>query len=65
MDPRSERERALDFLSRLQPRLYDAIRYSGVNELPQTRQGMLSLATRMWDKYKHEDKKPEERKLTT
>src|ERR1044072_6737677 len=26
---------------------------------------MLSLATRMWDKYKHEDKKPEERKPTT
>jgi hypothetical protein len=49
LEPATERTRAMNFLSRLQPQLRKAIHMSGVNPLPQTRQEMVSLATRMWE----------------
>ena len=58
MEPKGERTRAMEFFSRLRPSLRRAIRLSGINPLPQTRQAMLSLATRMWEEIKHEEKDP-------
>ena len=58
MEPKGERTRAMEFFSRLRPSLRRAIRLSGINPLPQTRQAMLSLATRMWEEIKNEEKDP-------
>ena len=58
MEPKGERTRAMEFFSRLRPSLRRAIRLSGINPLPQTRQAMLSLATRMWEEIKHDEKDP-------
>jgi hypothetical protein len=58
MEPKGERTRAMELFSRLRPSLRRAIRLSGINPLPQTRQSMLSLATRMWEEIKHEEKDP-------
>jgi len=56
MEPKGERTRAMEFFSRLRPSLRRAIRLSGISPLPQTRQAMLSLATRMWEEIKHKEK---------
>jgi hypothetical protein len=56
LEPASERTRAMDFLSKLQPSLKQTIDLSGVNPLPQTRQEMVSLATRMWEGLKKKDR---------
>lgn len=61
MEPKGERTRAMEFFSRLRPSLRRAIRLSGINPLPQTRQAMLSLATRMWEEIKHDEKDPSQR----
>ena len=58
MEPKGERTRAMEFFSRLRPSLRRAIRLSGINPLPQTRQAMLSLATRMWEEIKYDEKDP-------
>ena len=58
MEPKGERTRAMEFFSRLRYSLRRAIRLSGINPLPQTRQAMLSLATRMWEEIKHEERDP-------
>jgi hypothetical protein len=58
MEPKGERTRAMELFSRLRPSLRRAIRLSGVNPLPQTRQAMLSLATRMWEEIKYDEKDP-------
>ncbi|KIX01154.1 uncharacterized protein Z518_08879 [Rhinocladiella mackenziei CBS 650.93] len=63
MEPKGERTRAMEFFSRLRPSLRRAIRLSGINPLPQTRQAMLSLATRMWEEIKHDEKDPRKEKL--
>ena len=54
LEPQTESTRARDFLHKLQPSLYRAIKMSGLNPLPQIRQEMVSLATRMWDEMKKE-----------
>jgi hypothetical protein len=56
LEPTTERTRAMDFLSKLHPSLQQAIDLSGVNPLPQTRQEMVSLATRMWEGLKRKDR---------
>ncbi|ODQ70998.1 hypothetical protein LIPSTDRAFT_333480 [Lipomyces starkeyi NRRL Y-11557] len=56
LEPMSEKTRAMDFLSKLQPPLQRVIELSGVNPLPQTRQEMVALATRMWEGLKKEQK---------
>ena len=56
LEPATERTRAMDFLSKLQPFLQRAIDLSGVNPLPQTRQEMVSLATRMWEGLKKDER---------
>lgn len=58
MEPKGERTRAMEFFSRLRPSLRHVIKLSGINPLPQTRQAMLSLATRMWEEIRHEEKDP-------
>jgi hypothetical protein len=63
MEPKNERTRAMEFFSRLRPSLQRAIRLSGINPLPQTRQAMLSLATRMWEEIKHDEKDPRKKDL--
>ena len=66
LEPLTERTRAMDFLSKLQPFLHRAIDLSGVNPLPQTRQEMVSLATRMWEGLKKDEKgKKKEAALST
>ena len=62
MEPRGERTRAMEFFSRLRYSLRRVIRLSGVNPLPQTRQAMVSLATRMWEEIKHDEKDPRTKK---
>ena len=61
IEPKGERTRAMELFSRLRPSLRRAIRLSGINLLPQTRQVMLSLATRMWEEIKHNEKDPRTR----
>ena len=56
MESKSEWARAMDFFIKLRPNLSKAIRLSGIDPLPQTRQAMLSLATRMWEEIRHEEK---------
>ncbi|ODQ75299.1 hypothetical protein LIPSTDRAFT_36270, partial [Lipomyces starkeyi NRRL Y-11557] len=56
LEPTTERTRAMDFLSKLQPHLQRVIELSGVNPLPQTRQEMVALATRMWEGLRKEEK---------
>jgi hypothetical protein len=56
LEPMSEKTRSMDFLSKLQPPLQRVIELSGVNPLPQTRQEMVALATRMWEGLKKEQK---------
>ena len=63
MEPKGERTRAMEFFSRLRYSLRRAIRLSGINPLPQTRQAMVSLATRMWEEIKHDEKDPRARDL--
>ena len=58
MEPKTERTRAMEFFSKLRFSLQREIRRTGINPLPQTRQGMLSLATRLWENIKHEEKEP-------
>ena len=48
MEPQTEYARALTFLSKLRYELKAQIRMTGVNPLPQTRQAMVSLASRVW-----------------
>ena len=61
MEPKGERTRAMEFFSRLRYSLRRVIRLSGINPLPQTRQAMVSLATRMWEEIKHDEKDPNKR----
>jgi hypothetical protein len=61
MEPKGELTRAMEFFSRLRPSLRRTIRLSGISPLPQTRQAMLSLATRMWEEIKHDEKDPSKR----
>ena len=56
LEPLSERTRAMDFLSKLQPFLHRAIDLSGVNPLPQTCQEMVSLAMHMWEGLKKDER---------
>lgn len=63
MEPKNEHTRAMEFFSRLRQSLQRAIRLSGINPLPQTRQAMLSLATRMWEEIKHDERDPRKKDL--
>jgi len=48
MEPQTDYARALTFLSKLRYELKAQIRMTGANPLPQTRQAMVSLASRVW-----------------
>jgi len=49
MEPVSQSIRALQYFSKLQNDLRYQIQVSGHEKLPETRQGMVSLASRVWD----------------
>jgi len=62
MEPKTERTRAMEFFSKLRFSLQREIRRTGMNPLPQTRQGMLSLATRLWENIKSDEKEPQRKR---
>ena len=58
MEPKTERTRSMEFFTKLRPNLQREIRRTGINPLPQTKQAMVSLATRLWENIKYDEQDP-------
>jgi len=61
MEPKTERTRSMEFFTKLRPNLQREIRRTGMNPLPQTKQAMVSLATRLWENIKDDEQDPSKR----
>ena len=61
MEPKTERTRSMEFFTKLRPNLQREIRRTGMNPLPQTKQVMVSLATRLWENIKDDEQDPNKR----